>query len=124
MTVLVDSDILIDVARARNTTILALWTDLSDSAHVVLCTPVSVAELWHGARAKEYEALEHLVNALRCVPLDGETGRLAGQFLREYRKSHSLELGDALIGAAAILNGAKLWTLNRKHYPMKGLSFY
>lgn len=121
---LVDSDILIEVSRARNTTIVALWTDLSDSEHAVLCSPVSVAELWQGARAKEYEALEQLFNALRCVPLDREAGRLAGEYLRQYRKSHSLELGDALIGAAAILNGAKLWTLNRKHYPMKGLSFY
>ena len=26
--------------------------------------------------------------------------------------------------ASAVLNGAVLWTRNRKHYPMKGLVFF
>jgi hypothetical protein len=30
------------------------------------------------------------------------TGRLAGDYLRRYRKSHATELGDALIAAAAV----------------------
>jgi predicted nucleic acid-binding protein len=29
-----------------------------------------------------------------------------------------------LIAAAAVLNRASLWTRNRKHYPMKALTFY
>ena len=45
-------------------------------------------------------------------------------YLRDYRKSHSVELGDALIAAKAILNNAELWTRNRKHYPMRDVSFY
>jgi predicted nucleic acid-binding protein len=44
--------------------------------------------------------------------------------MRQYRKSHGVELGDALIGSAAVLNGAALWTRNKKHYPMKDVSFY
>jgi predicted nucleic acid-binding protein len=59
-----------------------------------------------------------------CVPIDSDTGRLAGNYLRTYRKSHALALGDALIAAAAAVNHAELWTRNRKHYPMKDLSFY
>ena len=42
----------------------------------------------------------------------------------QYRKSHGLQITDALIAAAAVLNHAELWTRNRKHYPMKELSFY
>ena len=34
-----------------------------------------------------------------------------------------MELGDALIASAALLNRASLWTRNRKHYPMKELMF-
>ena len=63
-------------------------------------------------------------SALLCVALDYETGRLAGDYLRQYGKSHGVELGDALIGAAAHLNGAELWTRNRKRYPMPELSFF
>ena len=35
-----------------------------------------------------------------------------------------MEVGDALIAAAAQLNRAALWTRNRKHYPMKELVFF
>jgi predicted nucleic acid-binding protein len=49
---------------------------------------------------------------------------VAGALLRQYKKSHGLEIADALIAAAAIQNQAALWTRNRKHYPMKNLTFY
>ena len=124
MTILVDSDILIEVARGRDVEILARWEDLAGSDDVLLCSPVSVAELWQGARPREHETLTNLFRALTCVPVDAQTGLRAGEYLRQYRKSHGVELGDALIGSAAALNGAALWTRNRKHYPMKDVSFY
>jgi hypothetical protein len=80
--------------------------------------------LWAGARPREYEALMQLFRALECAPIDSETGRQAGDYLRQYRKSHGLELGDALVASATLLNRVELWTRNRKHYPMKELSFY
>jgi predicted nucleic acid-binding protein len=124
MIVLVDSDILIEVARARDVATLAKWAELADSDDVVLCSPVSVAELWHGARPREQQSLGDLFRALMCVPVDAETGRQAGEYLRVYHKSHAVELGDALIAAAAVQNQAILWTRNRKHYPMRELKFY
>ncbi len=124
MTVLVDSDILIEITRGRDAAMLEKWAELADSDDVVLCSPVSIAELWHGARPREHKALSDLFGALLCVPVDAETGRQAGEYLRVYHKSHAVELGDALIAAAAALQGAVLWTRNRKHYPMKGVKFY
>jgi predicted nucleic acid-binding protein len=124
VTVLVDSDVLIEVSRAKDSTLLARWTKLSESDDIVLCSPVSIAELWQGARPSEHEALTNLFRALLCVPLDAESGRQAGEYLRQYRKSHGVELGDALIASAAVMHGAALWTRNREHYPMKGLTFY
>lgn len=124
MTVLVDSDILIEVSRGRDQAIVARWMELSDSDSPILYSPVSVAELWAGARPHEHQALANLFRTLICVPIDPETGRRAGDYLRQYRKSHGIELGDALVASAAVLNGAALWTHNRKHYPMKALSFF
>ena len=124
MTVLVDSDVLIEVSRGRNKDILLRWTELSESDHLILYSPVTAAELWVGAQLREYKLLTDLFRALVCVPIDEETGRQAGDYLRQYRKSHSVELGDALIAAAAILSRAQLWTRNRKHYPMPDLAFF
>ena len=124
MTVLVDSDILIEVSRGKDEKILSRWMALSQTETVVLYSSVTAAELWTGALPQEHDALARLFRALVCVPADGETGRLAGEYLRHYRKSHNVELGDALIAAAAVQNRAALWTRNRKHYPMKGVAFY
>ena len=124
MTVLVDSDVLIEVSRGKDQKVLSRWTELSQSEVAILYSPVTVAELWAGARPREYEALTKLFRALVCAPIDSETGRQAGDYLRQYRKSHGLELGDALIASAALLNRAELWTRDQKHYPMKELSFY
>ncbi len=124
MTVLVDSDILIEVSRGRDAAILKQWASLSESDDILLCSPVSVAELWQGARPSEHRVLTNLFRAIPCVPIDAEAGRSAGEYVREYRKSHGVELGGALVASAAIARGAALWTRNRKHYPMKGLSFF
>lgn len=124
MTVLVDSDILIEVSRAKDEDILSRWTDLSQSDSPILYSPVSAAELWAGVRPREHDVLNDLFRTLLCAAIDAETGRQAGDYLRQYNKSHGLELGDALIASAAVLNHAELWTRNRKHYPMKELSFY
>jgi predicted nucleic acid-binding protein len=124
VTVLVDSDVLIEVSRERNHDILSRWTQLAESDSAILCSPVSSAELWAGALPREHEATAKLFRTLLCAPIDYETGRQGGNYLHQYRKSHGLELSDALIAAAAVMNRAELWTRNRKHYPMKELSFY
>jgi predicted nucleic acid-binding protein len=124
MTVLVDSDILIEVSRGKDALLVAKWLDLSRSDALILFSPVTAAELWAGARPSEHAALEALFDALVCSPLDAAIGRHAGDYLRRFRKSHSVEPGDALIAATAVANGAMLWTRNRKHYPMKELEFF
>ena len=124
MTVLIDSDILIEVSRGKNAAVVAKWLDLSNSNAAVLYSPISVAELWAGARPNEHHALTNLFRALTCVPIEEQTGHLAGAYLRQYRRSHSVEVADALIAASAVASGAELWTRNHKHFPMKEISFF
>jgi predicted nucleic acid-binding protein len=122
--VLIDSDILIEVSRARDQAVLARWDELSRSEVALLCSPVTVAELWHGARPREHSTLEALFAAIHCVPIDSKIGVRAGDYLRKYAKSHHLELGDALIAATVSIHNLELWTRNRRHYPMKDVDFF
>jgi predicted nucleic acid-binding protein len=124
MTVLVDSDILIEVSRDRDAEVVSRWIDLSKSDAAVLYSPVSVAELWAGARPNEHDALNRLFRALICVPIDAETGHRASLYLQHYRRSHRVEVADALIAASAVASNAELWTKNRKHYPMREVRFF
>ena len=72
------------------------WAALADSDNVVLYSPVSVAELWHGVRPKEGEAVLALFAALVCVPVDAGTSRQAGEFLQHYNQSHGGRTGRRL----------------------------
>jgi predicted nucleic acid-binding protein len=122
--ILIDSDILIEVSRARDNAILERWDQLSQDDSALMCSPVTVAELWHGARPREHATLSALFNAINCIPIDITIGQRAGDYLRQYAKSHHVELGDALIAATVSVHKLELWTRNRKHYPMKDVPFY
>ncbi len=108
MTVLIDSGILIEVSRGRDSKLLAKWMELSESDALLLFSPVSAAELWAGARPSEHRKLGALLGALVCVSADASVGRKAGEYLRRFHKSHSVELGDALIAACAVESGGQL----------------
>lgn len=124
MMVVIDSDVLIEVTRNRDRKLIAAWFSLLESEIEVMYSSVSAAELWAGALPHEHDVLTRLFRSLRCAVSDEETGKLAGDFMRQYRRSHSVDLADAMIGAVAVQNGARLWTRNRKHYPMKEVVFY
>ena len=124
MTVLVDSDVLIEILRGRNEEILDRWEELGQGADQILYSPVTAAELWGGARPSEFERLAAFLRTLECAVADADTGRKAGEYLRQFAKSHSVETADALIAATAWANGASVWTRNRKHYPMKDIRLF
>jgi len=123
MRVLIDSDILIEVGRG-NVAVMRLWSAFSQSEDELLYSPVTEAELWAGVRRHEVRDLQDILERLNCVPVDSQTGRRAGDYLRQYHKSHGLEVPDALIAASSVLNQALLWTRNFKHYPMPDVTFY
>ncbi len=122
--VLIDSDVLIEISRGRDSAILARWEEISQGDVLLLCSPVTVAELWRGVLPHEQRILNDLFAAMTCIPIDAEVGRKAGDYMRQFAKSHHLELADALIAATASIHKLKLWTRNRRHYPMKDISFY
>jgi predicted nucleic acid-binding protein len=107
--VLIDSDILIAVSRARDSAILARWDALSRGSTALFFSPVTVAELLHGARQPDDAILQAIFAAIQAIPIDAEIGQRAGAFLKQYAKSHGVELGDALIAATASVHALQLW---------------
>ncbi len=121
--ILLDTDVIIAWLRGLSP-FAELIPELLSKANPLVWTPVSAAEIYAGVRRGEERRIEHLFLILETVPLTAEIGKKAGNYLHAYSKSHGVELGDALIAAAAQVHGLYLWTLNKKHYPMKDLEFY
>ena len=113
--VMIDTDVLIDCLRGIPDAI-AYFRGLEEQPLVSLIT---LAELYSGVReGTERRDLENLIEGVELVPLTLEAAVSAGLLRRDYKKSHSIGLSDALIAASAQAAGATLVTLNRKHFPM------
>ena len=124
MSVLIDTDIVIEVLRGRNAGISAEWLVLADSSEALLVSPVTLTEVRAGTFEREREAIARFFAPLAYVAIDEQVGQLAGDYLRRYGKSHGVQIADALIAASAVHSKAKLWSRNRKHYPMPELAIY
>jgi hypothetical protein len=121
--ILLDSDVIISWLRGYEP-ISSAVIRLLDAGESLIWTSVSVAEIFAGVRRSEEELVARLFLVLDPLVLSGEIGRKAGLYLSAIGKSHSVELGDALVAASATVNRLPLWTLNRKHYPMKDIRFF
>ena len=103
---------------------VAAMADLEDAGVPTYCSAISWAEIYAGVRPGEETYTEAFFGARGEVVLDSVTGRHAGSYLARYSRSHGLGIADALVAAAAATVGLRLWTLNRRHYPMEDLEFY
>jgi len=116
--IIFDTDILIWILRNREDIVQQAKNLIKETNGYVYITPIQVAELYAGARKKEIRQIENLLNAFKKIEIDENIGKLAGNFMNKYRKSHGVELADSLIAASCKFYNFKLWTLNKKHYPM------
>ncbi len=99
-------------------------TALEASGVPTYCTAIAWAEIHAGIRPGEEPITQAFFEARGEIVLDGHVGRRAGAYLARYARSHGVELAEALVAAAATTSGVRLWTLNRKHYPMPDIRFY
>ena len=121
--ILLDSDIIIAWLRGYQPIADAVL-NLLEGGHSLLWTPVSIAEIFAGAKKSESARLQTLFQILETLPISEAIGKKAGHYLQKYSKSHSVELGDALIAASASVVNLSLWTINKKHYPMPDVRLF
>jgi tRNA(fMet)-specific endonuclease VapC len=113
--VLVDTDILINFLRGKEKAREFLRAQLESGS--ILCSVITVAEIFAGVRPHEQEKTAALLDNLEIIPVTRAIAEKAGLY-KGGIKSRSLELDDCLIAATAHLHKAVLATGNAKHYPM------
>lgn len=97
---------------------------LQDCIHAKItltCPVISGIELYCGMRPGEERLLERFLTAFDKIEVTDKIARSAGIYLNNYRKSHGINMADAIIAASAKHTNARLYTLNTKHYPMSDI---
>jgi predicted nucleic acid-binding protein len=119
VTKLFDSSVLIDHLRGRAEATNAIVDAVLTGDGPPFVSVLSRTEIEGGMRSAERHGVRRLFDGLVMVPVTDDIAKLAGEFLREYRRSHaSIDLIDYVIAATAVEIGAELVTLNVKHFPM------
>jgi predicted nucleic acid-binding protein len=114
--VIIDSDVIIEILRGNSRTATWLRSQRAGGT-AVRYSPVSRAEIRAGARPREHAVISALFAGLTVLPVQATTGDLAGDQLARFARSHAVQLGDALIAAAALEHEDDLATFNTKHFP-------
>ena len=114
---LLDTDILVNIARGNLAALAHLNNLLSDgSVHI---SAVTEMELVVGCRNKaELRELSRLLKQMTIIPITPEITTTAIKLLHTYRLSHGLLIADAIIAATAIVSKRILSSGNAKHFSM------
>lgn len=120
MMALFDTNILIDHLKGK----LEATCLLQECIHNKIfpaCSVITTIELLSGMRPEEESALEGFLNGFERIDVTDKIAKSAGLYMNKYRKSHGINLADAIIAASAKHADSKLYTLNSKHYPMSDI---
>jgi hypothetical protein len=116
--VFIDTNIFIDIFRKKES-IVDKFIELSKCCEFYY-NPIIEAELLQGVKKEqEKKGIEFVLSKIVCLDITKYTGQIAGEFAKQYLKSHStVTLDDFLIAATVKQHNLKLWTQNKKHFPM------
>ncbi len=118
MTVLLDTNVIVDVLNARRGR-MEFVRRLAEEGHLLACCAITVAEVYAGMRAHEAEATEEFLARLDYFEASRSVARRAGALKATWaRKGHTLGLPDAMIAAIVLEHRLVLATDNRKDFPM------
>lgn len=113
--ILIDTDILIDVANNDLTANSRLITESQNNSLAI--SSITVMELTIGCRNKsELQALNRFIKQFQVLKLTSNIGDRAIELLNGYFLSHGLLIADALIAATAIENNISLLSKNQRDF--------
>jgi len=113
----VDTSVLIDFLRGHREAQLLLERERS-TAPLHACE-ITRLEVLAGMRESEEEPTRAMLSTLLWHPVDEAVAEEAGALGRRWLSSHhTMDGADLAIAATAIVNQARLLTLNVRHFPM------
>jgi len=119
--VLLDTDVIINLLKKKEETISKINSLQKCEFYI---SPIVVAEVYAGARAKEIAQIEALLSFFETVTISHEIGLLTGEYTNKFRKAfNGISLEDFMIAGTAKHYNMTLWTYNKKHYPMDDIMF-
>lgn len=120
--VVLDTNIVIELLK-KNPATIETFMRLAQAKTRLLISPIVIAEVYAGAFEREHATVEALFDLCERVNLDPETGRQAGLYAKQFGKAfQGISLEDYLLAATAKVKRCALWTLNKKHYPMRDIT--
>lgn len=115
--ILVDTDVLVWALRGSESA--REWLRAARQQTTLAISVVTITELTGGMRSSERERVWSVLAALRPEPVTEVIARRAGELRREWHASPvAIGTADYLIAGTADVLGARLATLNVKHFPM------
>ncbi|RZV40536.1 MAG: type II toxin-antitoxin system VapC family toxin [Candidatus Acidulodesulfobacterium acidiphilum] len=108
--IIFDTDIIIWILRGKETIVTDAKRLSEETSGKIYITPIQVAEVYSGMTDKEERKTRKLIESFYFLDINKRIGELAGIYINKYRKSHQIELADAIIGASA-----KNYNLNYTH---------
>ncbi|CAN5604206.1 type II toxin-antitoxin system VapC family toxin [soil metagenome] len=118
MTILLDTSVLIDQLRGDILAMEAVANAAADGERVI-CSVVTKVEVLAGMRREEERKTRRLFEGLEWIDVDDQIVERAGLLANQFQRSHSsIDPLDFVIAATAERHRARLWTRNRKHFPM------
>lgn len=124
--VILDTNIIIDhLRRSKKRESSLVKIAKQRPKETLAISVISIQELYEGQSTRSEEKEEYLlatIAPLKILPYTYEVAQLSGLIARDLDRP--IELADATIAATAIVNGAQLFTLNKKDFRgIEGLEF-
>jgi predicted nucleic acid-binding protein len=111
--IILDTNILIEILKGNQKTINKIKS-LDEQLSI---SSISVMELYYGARNKiELKKLKKFVAMFEIINLNEKISIKATTLIKEYSKSHNLDIPDGLIASTTLVYNAKLFTYNLKDF--------
>lgn len=121
--VLLDTDVVINLLK-KESEFVQKFLNLNDHGAKFYYNPIVIAEIYAGVFEKEINDVNNFFEKLVNINICKATGVQAGLYANQYKKVYNnISLEDYLIASCASINELKLWTNNKKHYPMVEIEF-